>query len=255
VLFCDICGFSRTAEELEPEVLSEYLNEYFTPMTNIVLEQGGMLDKYIGDAIMAVYGAPLQLPDHAVRACRAALAMVDALEPLNRGFAARSLPAIRIGVGLSTGPMSVGNMGSAARFDFTVLGDSVNLGARLEALTRDYQVNVLCAEATARAAEGEFVFRELDSVRVRGRSGVGRIYELCGARGAARLSQGDLALHAEALAHYRAQRWAEAKSALERFTELHPDDGPARVLTARLAELTTRPPGSGWDGVYDQIHK
>ncbi len=253
VLFADIRGFSRTAENLEPEVLSEYLNEYLTPMTNLVLENSGMLDKYIGDALMAVYGAPLELADHAARACHTALAMQRALGPLNDEFVRRDLPPIAIGIGISTGPMSVGNMGSQARFDFTVLGDAVNLGARLEALTRDYKVDVLCAEETARAAGDGFVFRELDVVRVKGRAGVGRIHQLCGERGAAGVpSDSELADFASALEHYRARRWAEARAALDR---LPPDDGPTAVLRARIADLEAHPPPPEWDGVFDQLVK
>ena len=253
VLFCDIRGFSRTAEGLEPEVLSEYLNEYLTPMSNLVLENSGMLDKYIGDAIMAVYGAPLELPDHAARACHTALAMLRALGPINAEFTRRALPPVAVGIGLSTGPMSVGNMGSQARFDFTVLGDAVNLGARLEALTRAYQVDVLCAEETARAAGDRFVFRELDVVRVKGRAGVGRIHQLCGERGAPGVPDDDqLARFATGLEHYRARRWSEARAALE---SLPAGDGPTDVLLARIADLEAHPPPPEWDGVFDQLVK
>jgi adenylate cyclase len=253
VLFADIRGFSRTAENLEPEVLSEYLNEYLTPMTNLVLENSGMLDKYIGDALMAVYGAPLELPDHAARACHTALAMLRALEPLNQEYARRQLPPIAIGVGISTGPMSVGNMGSQARFDFTVLGDAVNLGARLEALTRDYKVDILVAEETARAAGDRFVFRELDVVRVKGRAGVGRIHQLCGERGAPGVPTDDeLGRFASALEHYRGRRWTDARAALE---SLPPADGPAQVLLTRIADLEAHPPPPEWDGVFDQLVK
>ncbi len=253
VLFADIRGFSRTAENLEPEVLSEYLNEYLTPMTNLVLENSGMLDKYIGDALMAVYGAPLEVPDHAARACHTALAMLRALGPLNEMYARRQLPPIAIGVGLSTGPMSVGNMGSQARFDFTVLGDAVNLGARLEALTRDYNVDILAGDETARAAGDRFVFRELDVVRVKGRAGVGRILQLCGERGAPGVPTDEqLAAFASALEHYRARRWAEARAALDGQPA---GDGPTQVLLGRIADLEAHPPPPAWDGVFDQLVK
>ncbi|HEU5056962.1 MAG TPA: adenylate/guanylate cyclase domain-containing protein [Kofleriaceae bacterium] len=252
VLFCDIRGFSRTAENLEPEVLSEYLNEYLTPMSNLVLDGGGMLDKYIGDAIMAVYGAPLEVPDHAARACECALAMLRALGPINAEFTRRSLPPVAVGIGLSTGPMSVGNMGSQARFDFTVLGDAVNLGARLEALTRDYKVDILCADETARAAGERFVFRELDVVRVKGRAGVGRIHQLCGERGAPGVPGAEeLARFAAGLEHYRARRWADARAAFDQL----PRDGPTEVLLARIADLEAHPPPPAWDGVFDQLVK
>lgn len=255
VLFSDIRGFSRFAENLEPEVLSEFLNEFLTPMTHLVLDQGGMLDKYIGDALMAVYGAPLEVPDHPARACRTAVAMLGALAPLNAEFTRRGLPAVQVGIGINSGPMSVGNMGSQARFDYTVLGDAVNLGARLEALTRDYRVDVLVGETTAELASGEFVFRELDTVRVKGRAGVGRIHELVGPRGAARFSAEDLAAFAAALADYRGARWSEAEERLRGFLRLHPEDGPAGVLLERLAALRARPPEGAWDGVFEQLVK
>jgi len=255
VLFSDIRGFSRSAENLEPEVLSEFLNEFLTPMTHLVLDQGGMLDKYIGDALMAVYGAPLEAPDHAARACRTALAMLEAIGPLSDEFARRGLPRVQVGIGINSGPMSVGNMGSQARFDYTVLGDAVNLGARLEALTRDYRVDVLVGEKTAELAGAEFVFRELDTVRVKGRAGVGRIYELCGAVGESRTGQADLDEFAAALADYRAARWREAEARLRRFLDRSPDDGPSQVLLERIAELAARPPSEAWDGVFDQLVK
>ncbi len=255
VLFADIRGFSGWAENLEPEVLSEYLNEFLTPMTQLVLDEGGMLDKYIGDALMAVYGAPLEAPDHAARACRTALAMLDGLGPLNAEFARRGLPRVQVGIGINSGPMSVGNMGSQARFDYTVLGDAVNLGARLEALTRDYKVDVLVGEKTAALAAGEFAFRELDTVRVKGRAGIGRIHELVGPIASARLAPDDLARFAGALAHYRAARWQPAEDELRAFTVGHPDDGPAEVLLDRIAALRARPPAGEWDGVFDQLVK
>jgi adenylate cyclase len=255
VLFSDIRGFSRSAEHLEPEVLSEYLNEFLTPMTNLVLDDGGMLDKYIGDAIMAVYGAPLEAADHACRACRTALAMQAALESLNTGFTRRGLPDVALGIGINSGPMSVGNMGSQARFDYTVLGDAVNLGARLEALTREYRVDVLVGEKTAELARGEFAFRELDTVRVKGRAGVGRIHELCGPIGAVRFTADDLALFAAALADYRGARWEAAAGALREFLARHPDDGPAAVLMERVAALRAAPRTGEWDGVFDQLVK
>jgi adenylate cyclase len=254
VLFSDIRGFSRSAENLEPEVLSEYLNEFLTPMTHMVLDQGGMLDKYIGDAIMAVYGAPLEATDHAARACRTALAMQAALAGLNAEFARRRLPEVQLGIGINSGPMSVGNMGSQARFDYTVLGDAVNLGARLEALTRQYRVDVLVGDKTAELAGAEFAFRELDLVRVKGRAGVGSIHELCGPIGAPRLREADLALFASSLSSYRNGQWREADQALREFLTRNPDDGPAGVLLERIAALRAHPPAE-WDGVFDQLVK
>src|SRR5690606_3172792 len=133
--------------------------------------------KYIGDAVMAVFGAPPPQERHAMFACRTALEMISGLDELNRSFSARGLPAIAIGIGINSGPASVGNMGSATRFDYTVMGDAVNLAARLEGLTKEYQCDILVGEQTAELARSRFVFRELDLVRVKGRAGTARIYQ------------------------------------------------------------------------------
>jgi adenylate cyclase len=256
VLFSDIRGFSRISEHMEPEVLSEYLNQYFTPMTRLILDADGLLDKYIGDAVMAVYGAPLEQPDHAARACRTALSMLAALGPLNDGWRGAGLAAdVAIGIGINTGPMAVGNMGSEARFDYTVLGDAVNLGARLEALTKDYGVKVLCGPRTADAAGAGFVFRELDTVRVKGRAGTAPIFELVGEVGAAPLGSADLDLYATALAAYRRRDWDAARSSFTDFLSRHPTDGPAKIMVERIDALRQSPTEREWDGVFEQQTK
>jgi adenylate cyclase len=254
VLFSDIRGFSRFSEKLEPEMLSQYLNEYLTPMTELVMKDAGLLDKYIGDAIMAVYGAPLEMTDHAQHACATALAMQRDLGPLNESWRARGLPEIAIGIGVNTGPMAVGNMGSEARFDYTVMGDAVNLGARLEALTKEYDVDILAGEATATSATG-FVFRELDLVRVTGRESTARVYELVGAEGDVALSPEQLAAFGTALASYRARDWETAEAGFDAFLQQVPHDGPARIMRDRVRTLRQAPPPADWDGVYAQVAK
>jgi adenylate cyclase len=214
-------------------------------MTDLVLASGGTLDKYIGDAIMAFWGAPIDMPDHAARACEVALQMQDALAALNRAWARAGRPPISIGVGLNTGPMAVGNMGSAARFEYTVLGDQVNLASRLEALTKEYGVGILAGEATARAAGGGFAFREIDLVRVKGRAGAAPVFELAGRAGAA-----DHAF-AEALALYRDRRFGEARAAFAAKA----GDPAAAVMAARCEILEASPPPPDWDGVYEQRSK
>lgn len=255
VLFSDIRNFSRFSEQLEPEVLSDFLNEYLTPMTELVMDESGMLDKYIGDAVMAVYGAPLPLDDHPARACATALSMLKSLEPLNARWKARGLPNIQIGIGINSGTMSVGNMGSEARFDYTVMGDAVNLGARLEGLTKTYGVNVLVGEATAIAAGATFAFREVDRVRVLGRSAAVRVFELCGYKDDCAFSSEDFELFQAALIAYRAAKWDAAKSALQDFLKLHPEDGPAQTLSQRIEYLQQSPPTGEWDGVFEQRSK
>lgn len=246
VLFSDIRGFSAFAEGMGPEALASFLGEYLTPMTDLVLESGGTLDKYIGDAVMAIWAAPVDVPDHAARACDVALRMQEALVDLNKRWKTEGKPEVAIGIGINTGPMSVGNMGTPARFDYTVLGDQVNLGARLEALTKEYGVDILVGEATAKAAGAKFVFREVDVVRVKGRAGSAPVYELVGRAGV------DVdARFAEALATYRRRDFASART---QFAALI-DDATAQLMAKRCAELAASPPPEGWDGVYEQRSK
>ncbi len=255
VLFSDIRGFSRLAESLPPEQLADFLNQYLTPMTELVLERDGTLDKYIGDAVMAVWGAPVDVEDHAARACGTALAMLETLRTLNERWRERGLPEIQIGIGINTGPMSVGNMGSEARFDYTVLGDAVNLGARLEALTKEYGVDILCGEQTRAGASMGFVFRELDRVRVVGKDQAARIYELLGRPSTVTFTPDDQACWERMLAAYRARDFAAAESELRTIAGRHPADGPTRVFLERVRELAASPPPADWDGVYEQRSK
>jgi adenylate cyclase len=179
VLFSDIRGFTTLSERLQPEELVKLMNEYFTVMTEHVFAQRGSLDKYIGDAIMAVYGAPVAESEHPGQACRSALEMMRALDELQQKWRPLGLPEIGIGVGINTGPMIVGNMGSATRFNYTVVGDAVNLASRIESLNKTYGTSILISEYTYERVKGEFSnVREVDSVRVRGREQPVRLYEL-----------------------------------------------------------------------------
>ena len=255
VLFSDIRGFSRFSEQMEPEALSAFLNEYLTPMTQIVLDHGGMLDKYIGDAVMAVYGAPLELPQHVTAACQSALEMQEKLAKLREEWAARGLPRVEIGVGINCGLMSVGNMGSTMRFDYTVMGDAVNLAARLEALTKELGCRILCGPHVPEMADKSLVFRELDRVRVKGRDGALAVHELVGTLGNSPLDASALAMYAQGLAAYRQRNWREARTVFATFLSLHPDDGPAQKMLGRLEELEKQPLEHEWDGVYEQHSK
>jgi adenylate cyclase len=179
VLFSDIRGFTTLSEAMTPEDLVKLMNEYFTVMTDRVFAHRGSLDKYIGDAIMAVFGAPVAEPQHAALACRSALDMVQALRSFRQSLRQRGLPEIDIGVGINTGPMVVGNMGSASRFNYTVVGDAVNLASRIEHLNKDYGTNILVSETTYLPVKDEFpLAREVDRVRVRGRAQPVRLFEL-----------------------------------------------------------------------------
>jgi adenylate cyclase len=245
VLFSDIRGFTQLSEDLEPEQVIGFLNAYLTPMTEVVWTEGGMLDKYIGDAVMAVFGAPLAHQDHAARACRSAVAMQRRLGELNDGWAKNGLPRIAVGIGLNTGPMSVGNMGSVRRKNYTVIGDAVNLGSRLEALTKSYDVDILVGERTRALAGDGFQFRELDLVRVRGKDRPERVYELVVDE------KVDAAGYAIALGCCRRKEWDEAERGFARLVEMYPWDGPAAVMLARVRRLRKETLPANWDGVYD----
>jgi adenylate cyclase len=185
IMFCDVRGFTSLAERFDAQGLTRFMNEYLTGMTDALLAHGGTIDKYIGDAVMAFWNAPLDQPDHARRAARAALAMIDALQALNRDWRARAQTRgeahddVRVGIGLATGECCVGNFGSIHRFDYSVMGDPVNLASRLEGATKFYQVDVLAAQATRERA-ADFAWLEVDALRVKGKSEIVRVHALAG---------------------------------------------------------------------------
>lgn len=251
VLFSDVKGFTTISERLSPEELVELLNVYLGDMTDAVFAHDGMLDKYIGDGVMAVWGAPVPQPDHAARACRAALEMMERLERLNATVVARGWPELHIRIGLNSGPMVFGNMGSKGHLSLTVMGDNVNLGARLEGVNKQYGTAILASEATVLAAGDTIVARELDVVRVKGKDETVRIYEVLG--------PGDSAPHwalirehfAAGLAAYRARRFAEAVAAFERVLDERANDHPAALYIRRARALIATPPPDDWEAVVN----
>jgi len=252
ILFSDIRGFTTVAEALAPEALGELLNEYLGAMTDILFRHAGLLDKYIGDAVMAFWGAPVGVADHAARACRAALDMLDALPALHARWRARGWPPIAIGIGIDTGDSVVGNFGSRTRFNYTAMGDHVNLASRLEGLNKVYGTRALVSEATRRAAGDAFVCREVDRVRVKGKERPAVVFELLGRRdddADGRLSA--LATRfGDALAAYRRREFDAAGAAFETIVAGHPGDGPCRLYLDRCRSLRAAPPEPAWDGVY-----
>jgi adenylate cyclase len=221
VLFSDIRGFTALSETMAPEELVKLLNGYFTRMTERVFAHQGSLDKYIGDAIMAVFGAPVSAEQHASLACRAALDMVAELQALREEWQRAGVPPLDIGIGINTGPMIVGNMGSASRFNYTVLGDAVNLASRIESLNKDYGTNVLVSEYTYERVKHEFPnAREIDQVRVRGRAQPVRLYELIPQ---ARFAQMDWL--EDYRAAYARMRAGDAAGAARAFAALHARTG------------------------------
>jgi adenylate cyclase len=249
VLFSDVRGFTTISEGLGPRELTQLMNEFLTPITAVIHRHRGTIDKYMGDAVMAFWGAPLPDADHARNAVRAALDMVAELNALRPAFRERGWPAIAIGVGIASGEMNVGNMGSRFRAAYTVLGDTVNLGSRLEGLTKKYGVDVVVSAATA-ALVPELAFRELDRVRVKGKQEPVAIFEPLGQRD--RLTEAELlaaARFAEVLVHYRARAWDAAETILAELAGI--DAEPLHALyLERIRHFRANPPPEDWDGVF-----
>ncbi|OZA24210.1 MAG: adenylate/guanylate cyclase domain-containing protein [Hydrogenophilales bacterium 17-61-9] len=249
VLFSDIRGFTNFSENLPPAELSEVLNAYLSTMTHLIQQHQGTIDKYIGDAIMAFWNAPVDLSDHARRAVQTALEMQAALPQLNREFAARGWPDVQIGVGVNTGRMSVGNMGSEFRMSYTVMGDAVNLGSRLEGITKQYGVGILATQATVEA-DPVHVFMKVDEVRVKGKATPVAIYEPLGSTAdldpAVKQNAADFEA---AFASYQKQDWDVAESALRALNERAPRK-LYDIYLERIAHFRDVPPQHDWDGVF-----
>ena len=250
ILFSDVRGFTGISEALKPEELREYINEYLTDMSNVIRSRHrGTLDKYIGDAIMAFWGAPVDDPQHARNGVLAALEMQRECKVLNEKFQARGWPALGIGVGLNSGHVRVGDMGSQVRRAYTVMGDPVNVASRLEGRTKYYGVGVLVGETT-RNAVSDVVFREVDRVKVKGKAEALSIYEPIGLESQVEPAVRDeLRLWRETLDAYRARRWDAAGEGLSELERRNPGCGLYRSFRARLADKRRNPPPAGWDGV------
>jgi adenylate cyclase len=277
VMFSDIRGFTTISEKLDAQDLALFLNEYLSDMTRIVFKHQGTLDKYIGDAVMAFWGAPFEERDHAARCCAAALEMMDRVRTLQKKWEGEGKPHLEIGIGLNTGVASVGNMGSSLRYGYTALGDAVNLTSRLEGMNKEYGTNILVTESCYEAAKNAgLVFRELDLIRVKGKLQPVTIYELIaqssdlhtdtasahgpgangdgvngsGARGAASDWPERLEKFAAARELYCRREWGEAQRAFEEILERWPEDGPSRTYWKRCQEYLFEEPGHSWDGVF-----
>jgi adenylate cyclase len=257
VLFCDLEGFTEFAEQSKPQELIGILSEYYDRMTEQVFAQQGTLVQYTGDELFALFGAPVDQSDHARRACAAALAMRDRRHALGDEWAATGRPRLKARTGINTGPMLVGNMGSSYRFSYSVLGDQVNLGSRLEGLNKAYGTEILVGERTAQLAHDTFRLREVDLVRVKGKRESVRIYELLAAAGALlpEAQEEALKIYAEGLQAYRAQRWEDALMLFMRCLSRWPADGPAQTMALRCHAYMAQAPAADWDGVFDQRSK
>jgi adenylate cyclase len=250
VMFSDIRDFTSLSEGLTPDGLVLLLNQYLSTMTNVLFKNLGTLDKYIGDAIMAFWGSPYPQADHALRACACAVEMQATLHTLNQKWVAEGRRPISFGIGLNTGPVNVGNMGSDKRLAWTVMGDNVNLASRLEGMTKQYRCQVIVSEGTYRQVNHEFVCREVDKIRVKGKLQPVTIYELMGPM--AQLSRYEplLTRFNQGLAAYRTQNWRAAAGTLGELLADFPEDGPTQILLQRCIEFMEAAPEPEWDGVY-----
>ena len=255
VLFSDVRGFTSLSEGLGPGDLSELMNTYLTFMTTLIHNNRGTIDKYIGDAVMAFWGAPVENPGHALCAVRTGMAMQERMHALRKEFHERGWPELHIGVGINTGTMSVGNMGSKFRMAYTVLGDAVNLGSRLEGLTKTYGVGIIVSEST-RVQSRDYVYRELDVVRVKGKDRPIAIYEpvALAAEVSAQESE-ELESYALALQAYLAQDWQQAGTLFTRLREDDPGKLLYRLYLGRIESFRHSPPGPDWDGVFTHSSK
>tara|TARA_B100000683_G_C12441594_1_gene536346 strand:- start:589 stop:1458 length:870 start_codon:yes stop_codon:yes gene_type:complete len=269
--FTDIQGFSSFSEKLSATELVELLNEYLSAMTDILLEEGGTLDKYEGDAIIAFFGAPMPLEDHAVRSCRVALGMQNALLDLRKKWVSEGdkwpqiVHDMRMRIGINSGEIVTGNMGSAMRMNYTMMGDSVNLAARLEEAAKQYGIFTQVSMFTKDMLEDKFVMRELDTMRVVGKKEPVTTYDLLGEVGK---TEEDLltlqSLFHEALDLYRNQKWDEAiegfNKSLEYENKRFPDlegkkTNPSLIYIDRCNQFKENPPPEDWDGVFTLTSK
>lgn len=253
ILFSDVRGFTSISERLSPTQVAELLHRYFTPMTRIIVSRLGTMDKFIGDAIMAFWNAPLDVPDHPAQAVTAALAMAARLDQLNQAFRKDFGFAIASGIGLHRGRVRVGNFGSEDLFDYTVIGDAVNLASRLESLTKFYGVRILATDSIREAAGQAAAFEEIDRVRVKGKAAAVTLYAVLSRE--ERLGRTDeLDAAAAARALYKDRRFAEAAAAYRDLAAVHAQRTYA-VFAARAATLAAAPPDNDWDGVFEHTEK
>lgn len=250
--FSDVAGFTSVSENLSPEELVQLLNDYLSEMTDIILDSGGTLDKYEGDAIIAFWNAPLDLPDHALRACRSALLCQKRLQELRPRFQEQYGHGLTMRIGVNSGPAVVGNMGSRRRFDYTAMGDTMNLASRLEGVCKQYRVPILVGEKTVAHIKDEIVTREVDLIRVVGKAQPVRVYEILGEKSELSSSQWEeISIFHQALKMYRDRHWDEAISLFQKSG----DTPLVRLYVERTKALKEFPPPKEWTGVFDLKQK
>ncbi len=258
LLFSDLSGFTEISEEMDAQDLIALLNEYLNDMTQVVFDEKGYLDKYIGDAIMAFWNAPKAVPDHPDRAMRTAILMQRRMTALNQRWGAvADREPLKVRIGVHTGEVVVGNVGGEDRFDYSAIGDAVNLAARLEPANKTYDTLNMVSEATLAMADGSYRVRELDIIAVKGKDEPVRVYELLEMDGVELEPEKEEALrmYDEAMALYKAHQWAEAQTRFEAALVACPDDGPSRVYAGRCADNLADPPPADWDFVVRRTEK
>lgn len=252
VFFSDLAGFTSISESLTPEELTRLLNDYLSEMSDVIFARDGIVNKYMGDAIMAFWNSPLlDQPDHALLACEAALDSMSRLKEFQEKLKTQGLPSIDARIGLNTGPMAVGNMGSRRLFDYTVMGDAVNLGSRLEGANKSFGTHIMISETTYDRVKDKLVARELDLLRVKGKAVPIKVYELIGRRNeVSSLVTGALDQYHKALSVYRSRKFQEAKAAFQVVFQGIPNDPPTQEYLRRVESYLASPPPENWDGVH-----
>jgi adenylate cyclase len=250
VFFSDVRGFTTISEKLDPRVLSDVLSRYLSPMTQIVFANRGTLDKYMGDALMAFFGAPISYPDHAVYACRCALQSLEKLKEIRAEFAAQGLPDIDIGIGINSADMSVGNMGSDIVRNYTVMGDAVNLGSRLEGINKEYGTRIIISQFTYEDVKDKFTCREVDRVRVKGKNEPVKIFELVSEGKPDAKTTEKLQLFEKGFQLYMEKDFTNAKVCFEQALAIDNQDAPSQLFVERCDEFLKDPPPENWDGVF-----
>lgn len=254
--FSDVAGFTAISESMSPEALVGLLNEYLSEMTDIILEHGGTVDKYEGDAIVAFFGAPRAAENHALDACAVSLQMQKRLAQMRTEWKKAGKAALFVRIGLNSGPAIVGNMGSSTRFDYTMMGDTVNTAARLEGVNKQYGTSIMIGAQTYAQAKGRVAARELDLINVVGKTEPVPIYELLAESGGLDGTKARvLALYEQALAEYRSRNFGEAEKLFGDALAVDKDDGPARTMAARCRFFLANPPPDGWSGSFEMTEK
>lgn len=257
VLFSDIADFTSISENMSPRELVQLINEYLSAMTDIILDHDGIIDKYEGDALMAEFGAPVYYDDHALKACLAALRMQERLAELSKKFERENKPILKSRIGINTGNMIVGNMGSSKVFDYTVLGDEVNLASRLEGANKLFGTYIMISESTYNAVKDKLITRPLDMIRVKGKQKPVKVFELLGRKD----QPGDgyfkdtLTTYINGIRYYLDRRWDQAAQCFKYCLQHYPEDGPSKLYLRRVYEYSKNPPPDDWDGVFTMQSK